>query len=238
MKFRDLRKLEMVMNVPNRVAAAVALAALALPVSAETFLPDGSLDGVTLIGPPAEPGTPAFDNEMFTVLWLQESRTDEQVAFVQEAVDLDRFVPIVGESLTDADQDALRAMLDQVIDEVRDDYNAVKEVYDIPRPFVINDAVEPVAEAFPVTSYPSGHTIRAIVYSSVLSDVFPEHSDALTQLGREIGYGRVIGGVHYPMDVVAGQKLGDAYMDVIRAQPIYQSEIEAIRAPAISVFWV
>lgn len=211
--------------------AALALLAITLPAPAGEYYPAGSLDSVALIGPPAEPGSAKFDQEMFAVLWLQESRTPEQVEFVQKSVDLARFAPIVATGLITVDTEVLADTLDQIIDEVRQDYNAVKANYDIPRPFVINDAVEPVATAFPVTSYPSGHTIRAIVYTEVLSDIFPEHAEELMVLGRAIGYGRVIGGVHYPMDVVSGQKLGKAYMEIIRAQPAYQAALEGILGP-------
>lgn len=211
------------------LVAVLVLVTIAMPAAAGQFYPEGSLDSIALIGPPAEPGSAEFDQEMFAVLWVQESRTSEQVEFVQKSVDLERFAPIVATGLVKIDTEALADTLDQIIDEVREDYNAVKENYDIPRPFVINDAVKPVATAFPVTSYPSGHTIRAIVYTSVLSDIFPEHAEELTELGREIGYGRVIGGVHYPMDVISGQKLGEAYMGVIRVQPAYQAALAAIR---------
>jgi acid phosphatase (class A) len=209
--------------------AALVLLTLAMPVKAGQFYLEGSLDNVALIGPPAEPGSAEFDQQMFAVLWLQESRTPEQVEFVQKPVDLERFAPIVATGLVKIDTGALAQTLDRIIQEVREDYNAVKENYDIPRPFVINNAVEPVADALPVTSYPSGHTIRAIVYTSVLSDIFPEHAEELTELGRQIGYGRVIGGVHYPMDVVSGQKLGEAHVEVIRAPPVYQAALDAIR---------
>lgn len=211
------------------LVAVLTLVAVTLPALAGPYYPEGSLDSVALIGPPAEPGSVEFDQEMFTVFWLQKSRTPEQVEFVQKSVDLERFAPIVATGLVKIDTEALADTLEQIINEVREDYNAVKANYDIPRPFVINDAVEPVATAFPVTSYPSGHTIRAIVYTSVLSDIFPDHAEELTALGREIGYGRVIGGVHYPMDVVSGQTLGQAYMAVIRAQPAYQAALAEIR---------
>lgn len=215
----------------KKFVAVLALVAVTMPALAGEFFPEGSLDSVALIGPPAEPGSPAFDQEMFAVLWLQRSRSPDQIAFVQKSVDLQRFAPIVATGLVAIDTEALADTLEQIIHEVRQDYNAVKANYDIPRPFVINDDVEPVATAFPVTSYPSGHTIRAIVYTSVLSDIFPDHAEELAALGLEIGYGRVIGGVHYPMDVVSGQMLGAAYMEVIRAQPAYQDALAAILRP-------
>ena len=39
----------------------------------------------------------------------------------------------------------------------------------------------------------------------------------------------MIGGVHYPMDVISGQALGHAHMDVIRAQPACRQALEAMR---------
>ena len=81
----------------------------------------------------------------------------------------------------------------------------------------------------PVASYPSGHAIRATVYARRLAEIFPEHADALLELARQIGYGRVIAGVHYAMDVLAGQKLGEAHADLIVEQPAFEDAVERIR---------
>ena len=39
----------------------------------------------------------------------------------------------------------------------------------------------------------------------------------------------MIAGVHYPMDVLAGQKLGNAYADVIVKQPAFKQAVQRIR---------
>ena len=49
------------------------------------------------------------------------------------------------------------------------------------------------------------------------------------ELARRLGYGRVIGGVHFAMDVLAGEKLGQADADVIVEQPAFTQAIERIR---------
>jgi acid phosphatase (class A) len=41
-------------------------------------------------------------------------------------------------------------------------------------------------------------------YSRLISEIFPDRRQALMDLANQIGYGRVIAGVHYPMDVLAG----------------------------------
>ncbi|MEM9635950.1 MAG: phosphatase PAP2 family protein, partial [Pseudomonadota bacterium] len=86
-----------------------------------------------------------------------------------------------------------------------------------------------VGDARAVASYPSGHSIRAIVYARLLSEVFPEKSDELMDLANRIGHGRVIAGVHYPMDVSSGQVLGHAYSEAILANPAFQEAIADIR---------
>ena len=84
---------------------------------------------------------------MDIVLWLQKTRTPEQVAFVETRLDLERFAPILNDSLIAVDGITLKATFEAIIDEVRADYDAVKAVYDEPRPFQIDDRVKPVGDA-------------------------------------------------------------------------------------------
>ena len=193
------------------------------------YLPAGSVDAEALIGRPAERGSAAYREQMTVVLWLQRTRTPEQVAFVRRDLDLERFAPLLADALVAVDGIELKQTLDDVIDQVRTDYDAVKAVYDEPRPFQVNDDVHPATDARPVASYPSGHAIRAVVYARLLGEIFPDHKDALLELAMQVGYGRVIAGVHFPMDVLAGQKLGNAYADVIVAQQAFAEAVQRIR---------
>lgn len=175
-----------------------ALAASETPL----YLPAGSVDGVTLIGPPTPRDSAAYAEQMAIVLWLQRTRTAEQIAFVSKELDVGRFTPILGDALFTVDGAALK----RTIDAVRDDCDTVKDAYDVSRPFHANPDVEPVGQDVrPVASYPSGNAIRATVYGRQLPVVFPDRKDALTTLADQVGYGRVIAGVHYPEDIVAGK---------------------------------
>jgi len=211
----------------TRFAALVVFLLVAAPLRADTaqtpvYLVPGAIDAEAVIPAPVEIGSAAFKQQMAIILWLQKTRTPEQVAFVEKPLNLARFVPILGPDLLTVDAAGLQALTDTVIDQVRDDYDAVKDHYGLPRPFTVDDAVDPVGNARPVGSYPSGHAIRAVVYARLLADLFPQHEAALTAFAEQIGYGRVIAGVHYPDDVTAGQALGNAYADAILAQPAYQ----------------
>lgn len=208
--------------------------ALAGPLQARepqsrVYLPAGSVDAAALIGPPPAVGSAKFAQEMTVVLWLQRTRTPEQIAFVRRTLDLEEFAPLVAVPLVGVDGIALKQTIDAVIDEVRADYDALKGKYDMPRPFQLNDAVHPVTDPRPVASYPSGHAIRAIVYARLLSEIFPGQKKALIELAQQIGYGRVIAGVHYPTDILAGAKLGHAYADVIVEQAAFKQAVKRIR---------
>ncbi|MES0808831.1 phosphatase PAP2 family protein [Roseibium sp. SCPC15] len=210
------------------IFAASTTSSLATTQSAPLLPPD-SIEAQSKISPPPALGTPKFHQEMSTILWLQETRTPEQVHFVEKPLNLDRFAPIVSEEMFKVDGPALSVLLENAIDEVRNDYDAVKTIYDYPRPFEISSAVEAVGDARAVPSYPSGHAIRAIVYARLLTEVFPEKGDELMDLANRIGHGRAVAGVHYPMDVSSGQVLGHAYADAILANPTVQEAIADIR---------
>lgn len=200
------------------------------------YLPIGRVDAPAVIQLPPLEGSDALREQMAVVLWLQRTRTPEQVLFAEKALDLDRFVPIIGAALLEVDGVELKRMLDIAIDEVRTEYDALKGQYNLRRPFEMNDAIHPVGEVRPVASYPSGHAIRATVYARLLAEIFPEHRGALLELGRQIGYGRVIAGVHFPIDVLAGQKLGEAYANVIVKQPTFREAVARIRYSAAKDF--
>ncbi|WP_170760894.1 phosphatase PAP2 family protein [Ruegeria lacuscaerulensis] len=207
------------------IAATLLVVPVALKAAESKFLPEGSVNAVDLIPPAPTLDSPEFQTQMEIVEWAQQTRTDDDVAFVEQTLNVDRFWPIIGADLFSVDARGLKDVIDQSIDEVRADYDALKSVYDLPRPFQVNEVIDPVGDARPVASYPSGHSIRAIVYARLLSEVFPQHEAELMELAHQVGYGRVMAGVHYPVDVVSGQALGHAYSDAILANSKFHDAV-------------
>ncbi len=222
---------------PILVVVVVTLAAplYVLEAKSRQFLPAGSVDVAALVPPPPAKDSASFKEQMAVVLWLQRTRTPAQVEFVRKNLDIGRFTPLLGDALLKVDGIRLKRTIDSVIDEVRADYDAIKAKYDVPRPSVVNKDVKPVSEPRPVAAYPSGHAIRAVVYARLLAEIFPSRKEALMELARQVGYGRVIAGVHYPMDVLTGQRLGNAFADVIVKQRAFADAVENIRTarPAV-----
>lgn len=66
-------------------------------------------------------------------------------------------------------------------------------------------ACTPVPDAF---SFPSGHTLHAVAFSLPLAAAFPTLAPALWTFATLVAVSRVVLGLHYPSDVVAGAAIG------------------------------
>ena len=62
-------------------------------------------------------------------------------------------------------------------------------------------------------SYPSGHSCVSASAARVLATYFPDRAATLNDLVIAAGRSRVIGGIHYPSDIAAGQLLGRTVAD-------------------------
>ncbi|MES2546747.1 MAG: phosphatase PAP2 family protein, partial [Pseudomonadota bacterium] len=57
-------------------------------------------------------------------------------------------------------------------------------------------------------SFPSGHTLHAVAFSVVAMQYYPELSIVLVPFTIMVAMSRVILGLHYPSDVLAGATIG------------------------------
>jgi len=66
-------------------------------------------------------------------------------------------------------------------------------------------------------SYPSNHATFSTARSEMLAYLFPAHADFIRAVGKEGGDSRVWAGIHYPMDLVSGNQLGNSVAQVFIA---------------------
>lgn len=78
-------------------------------------------------------------------------------------------------------------------------------------------------------SYPSGHAAIGYAFGLVLSEIAPEHAQALIARGREFGHSRVVCNVHWPSDVIEGQMMGAAIVARLHGEPEFRADVEAAR---------
>lgn len=77
-----------------------------------------------------------------------------------------------------------------------------------PRPYQVRQDIWLTGKPLDHFSFPSGHTLHAVVFSSVALAYYPGLAWLLIPFTVLVGMSRVILGLHYPSDVVAGALLG------------------------------
>lgn len=84
-------------------------------------------------------------------------------------------------------------------------------------------------------SYPSGHTAIGWAWALILTEIAPEHADAILARGRAFGKSRNICNVHWHSDVVEGRFMGAAAVARLHADSTFQAEIEAAKTELAAI---
>ena len=78
------------------------------------------------------------------------------------------------------------------------------------RPHVFHADIRAAAPALDRYSFPSGHTLHAVAFTLIAMKHFPELGWVLVPFAVLIALSRVVLGLHYPSDVLAGAAIGCA----------------------------
>ena len=77
-----------------------------------------------------------------------------------------------------------------------------------PRPFNVHQQISLRSVPLDQFSFPSGHTLHAVIFSMVAIHYYPMLSVALIPFTILVGLSRPILGLHYPSDVLVGALIG------------------------------
>jgi len=83
-----------------------------------------------------------------------------------------------------------------------------KYTYNRPHPAEVDPSVTTAATASASPSYPSEHAVTAAAASAVLAYLFPDQTATVNDMADQAGWSRIIAGVAFPSDVIAGMDLG------------------------------
>jgi len=89
-------------------------------------------------------------------------------------------------------------------------YKWIKSMTERLRPYAVSPSIRLGAEPLDQYSFPSGHTLHAVSFSLLAVYHFPVLAWLLIPLACLIAASRVILGLHYPTDVLAGALIGAA----------------------------
>lgn len=77
-----------------------------------------------------------------------------------------------------------------------------------PRPYEVHQDIWLTGTPLDKFSFPSGHTLHAVVFSVVAISYYPQLAIIVVPFTAMVGLSRVVLGLHYPSDVIAGALLG------------------------------
>jgi len=77
-----------------------------------------------------------------------------------------------------------------------------------PRPYEVHQDIWLTGKPLDKFSFPSGHTLHAVVFCVVMINYYPQLAIIAVPFTTLVGLSRVVLGLHYPSDVLAGALLG------------------------------
>jgi len=109
---------------------------------------------------------------------------------------------------------------------------AAKSFFHRDRPWIVDGSIKtcvPVKPGPAATSYPSGHTSLGFAFGVVLASLMPEKSQVILARASEFGEHRLVCGMHFRSDIVAGQEFGTALALTLMQDPEFKVAMDAAR---------
>jgi len=204
------------------------------------FLTSEQFDFDSVIGKPPADDSPQHTAEVDQMLAMQEHRTSDEIARCKSEEKVDPFIfrEVLGDFFNPKNLPITTQLFTEITEESTQIARAAKDKYNRVRPPIADKRIHPCVSLENSPSYPSGHATRGVVWATLLSEIFPDKRDALMARGKLIGQDRVIGGMHYPSDVAAGQKLGAAIAKKLLENDQFKAQFEKAKEECHSAAFV
>lgn len=236
-------------QVPHRLAILL-IASLACTAThaRDTHTPDIYLNAsqvntvLAMLPPPSAPGSAEDQADRATTdrAFAQRSDADFQAAEQEEKFDAFAFASVVGPGFQADKLPHVAALFKEAEHETKEAVDTSKNHWKRLRPCPPASAcaMNPEHATKKSFGYPSGHSSRATVDAILLAQLFPQDGDALMQHARDIGWRRVVKGVHTLQDIYAGRMFGQALASAMLTSPAMQHDLaaaaEELRAAGLS----
>lgn len=196
------------------------------------YLDAQTLAWKALLPAPSENGSQETQREIELILEKQKLRTSEAVARARadERRNPALFADVIGAWFTSENLPETFAFLKRIEEDSQKVSEKVKRLWARSRPSLQDSRVQPVINVPSSSSYPSGHALQGEVWAGILAEFAPDLKDRLLDRASQYGESRVIGGVHFPSDVAAGQTLGKTLVKLFLICPAYQAEFAQAKA--------
>ncbi|HWZ50055.1 MAG TPA: phosphatase PAP2 family protein [Granulicella sp.] len=207
------------------------------------FLAPGEIDPARILPAPPKDGSEAQQREMAGVENLIHTRSKErheQAMWDAQHEDPTPFAAVIGPKFDLTKLPATAKLLDDVLHDQTVVTSQAKDYFKRRFPIAAGSPGDAYREwtcdvedrkpaAYPLRSYPSGHSTMAYTFGVVLADLIPEKAQAILARSASYAYSREICGDHYHSDVEAGHVLGTTLGVVLLRNAALQPEIAAAK---------
>jgi acid phosphatase (class A) len=140
----------------------------------------------------------------------------------------------LGIPVSEGETPALYMLLRRTLTDIGLAPYSAKNAYQRERPFMVRGETTCTPEDEEALrkdgSYPSGHTSIGWGWALILTELAPDHAEAILARGRSFGESRNVCNVHWYTDVVAGRLVGAAAVAKLHANEQFRQAMDAARA--------
>lgn len=168
--------------------------------------------------PPPKNSDSKLRKELEVIAGMVENISDVTLAFCKDAEEdlVQLFVDFLSRN---GIYQVSKQDLDKVLDKTEPLLYKLKEHYNRARPqqvayyhnIKINIPIQFANGNHP--AYPSGHSYEGYIIAHLLAEKYPKHKESLLKLGKNIGFSRIVVGLHYFSDHDFGCYLGKLVVD-------------------------
>ncbi len=200
--------------------------------AASSYLSTAQVNNVmAALPPPSTPGSAEdqADRAATNDAFAHRTAADFNAAVQEEKFDAFAFAVVIDPDFRADKLPQVAALFKQAELETKDAVDLSKNHWKRLRPCPPDSACakDPRRAKKKSFGYPSGHASRATVDAILLTQLFPQDADALRQHAQDIGWRRVVKGVHTLQDIYGGRMFGQALASAMLSSPAMQHDLAA-----------
>ena len=210
------------------------LLCVATPIfAADKYLAPNHPDSIALLASPPTLDAAEQTADLASARAVFKARTPEEEARANKDAKLTifNFAPAIGEFFQLEEFPKTEEFFTNLKPEIRPVIDNVKNHWKRKRPYEVDPALS-LGKPESSFGYPSGHSTIGTIHALLLAELFPEKRDAILEIGRNIGWDRVLIGKHFPTDVYAGRVLGQAIVRELLASAAFRKDFAELKAEA------
>lgn len=164
---------------------------------------------LSLIEPPYANNSKEWQDDIQQIIKLQKNfnLNELELASREKYLRPEIFILYADRSLTRESYPKLYLLFDRISITSKGVNDNAKNHWGIARPYNVDKRINMLITPSDGSAYPSGHTTSSLVVVQTLGMLIPQKSQDLLKLAKRISGRRVLVGMHYPHDIVAGEQL-------------------------------